>query len=86
MGTVFHSANGGGLWDSYAFGNLQGGRLARMQFTSDPAVVYVLDGRVDYATYLGGAIFKSVNGGPVVVAIVERSVHQQRRNAEEVAG
>ena len=63
MGTVFHSANGGALWDSYAFGNLQGGRLARMQFTSDPAVLYVLDGRVDYVTYLGGAIFKSVNGG-----------------------
>jgi hypothetical protein len=43
MGTVFHSANGGALWDSYAFGNLQGGRLARMQFTSDPAMLYVLD-------------------------------------------
>lgn len=63
MGTVFHSANGGTLWDSYAFGNLQGGRLARMQFTSDPAVLYVLDGRVDYVTFLGGAIFKSLNGG-----------------------
>ncbi len=63
MGAVFHSANGGALWDSYAFGNLQGGRLARMQFTADPAVLYVLDGRVDYVNYLGGAIFKSVNGG-----------------------
>ncbi|HVM47224.1 MAG TPA: hypothetical protein VMU04_04315, partial [Candidatus Acidoferrum sp.] len=63
MGTVFHSANGGALWDSYAFGNLQGGRLARVQFTSDPAVLYVLDGRVDYVSYLGGAVFKSVNGG-----------------------
>ena len=63
MGTVFHSANSGALWDSYAFGHLQGGRLARMQFTSDPNVLYVLDGRVDYVTFLGGAIFKSVNGG-----------------------
>jgi photosystem II stability/assembly factor-like uncharacterized protein len=63
MGTVFHSVNGGAVWDSYAFGNLQGGRLARMQFTSDPAVLYVLDGRVDYVQYLGGAIFKTVDGG-----------------------
>jgi len=63
MGTIFHSANGGAFWDSYAFGNLQGGRMGRMQFTSDPAMLYVLDGRVDYVTYLGGAIFKSVDGG-----------------------
>jgi len=63
MGTVFHSANGGALWDSYAFSNLQGGRLARMQFTSDPSVLYILDGRVDYLEYLGGAIFKSVDSG-----------------------
>ena len=63
MGTVFHSANGAAFWDSYAFGNLTGGPLARMQFTSDPAVLYVLDCRVDYVQYLGGAVFKSVDGG-----------------------
>jgi len=63
MGTVFHSANGGAFWDSYAFGDLTGGPLARMQFTSDPAVLYVLDCRVDYVQYLGGAVFKSVDGG-----------------------
>jgi len=34
-----------------------------MQFTSDPDVLYVLDGRVDYVQYLGGAIFKSLDGG-----------------------
>jgi hypothetical protein len=34
-----------------------------MQLTSDPNVMYVLDGRVDYVNYLGGAIFKSFDGG-----------------------
>ena len=53
MGTVFHSANGAAFWDSHAFGNLTGGPLARMQFTSDPAMLYVLDGRVDYVQYPG---------------------------------
>lgn len=63
MGVLYRSDDGGALWNVYAFGNLQGGRLAKVQFTSDPRVLYVLDGRVDYAEYLGGAIMRSVDGG-----------------------
>lgn len=63
MGVVFRSVNNGALWDTHPFGSLQGSRLSKVLFTSNPSVLYVLDGRVDYDDYYGGNVFKSIDGG-----------------------
>src|SRR3954470_13379385 len=43
MSGVFHSTNSGASWQLQGFKQLQGNRQSRVQFTSDPNVLYILD-------------------------------------------
>ena len=58
MSEVFRSTNYGAGWITTDFGQIQGGRNAMVQFTSDPKVFYSIDYSGDVMTPT-----KSVNGG-----------------------
>ncbi|MDB6122846.1 MAG: BNR/Asp-box repeat protein [Pedosphaera sp.] len=58
MSEVFRSTNYGAGWTTADFGQIQGGRSAIVQFTSDPKVLYCIDHAGDLLTPT-----KSMDGG-----------------------
>ncbi|EEF60354.1 conserved hypothetical protein [Pedosphaera parvula Ellin514] len=68
MSEVFRSTNFGAGWITSDFGQIQGGRNAIMQFTSDPKVIYCVDYSGDLITPTksvdGGATWHQLAGDP----------------------
>jgi hypothetical protein len=50
MSEVFHSTNFGTAWDTLSFRQIQGGRQAKVRFTSNPLVFYSIDQSGDVMT------------------------------------
>jgi len=46
LSEVFHSTNFGATWGVVDFRQIQGGRQAIVQFTSNPQVLYAIDFRL----------------------------------------
>ncbi len=60
MGQIFHTTNDGTLWDTVDFRQVYGGHNAKVQFTSNPQILYT----IDYSN--GGDVVqptKSTDGG-----------------------
>jgi hypothetical protein len=68
MSEVFHSTNYGMAWDVVNFQQIQGGRQAIVQFTSDPNVRYSIDYGDDSSTPArsldGGTTWQQLSGDP----------------------
>ena len=43
MGDLFHTTNGGGVWSTVDFNQIQAFHSTEIQFTSDPSILYALD-------------------------------------------
>jgi len=68
MSEVFHSTNYGTTWSVVDFWQIEGGRQAMVQFTSDPNVRYCIDLSNDAMTPTksldGGATWQQLSGDP----------------------
>lgn len=68
MSEVFHSTNYGTSWSVVNFQQIEGGRQALVQFTSDPAVEYAIDLSDDAMTPTrslnGGTTWQPLSGDP----------------------
>ena len=62
MSGVFRSSDGGARWQLVDFRQIQGGRLSKVQFTSDPAVLYAL-GYVDTEAEMTVRPMRSADAG-----------------------
>src|SRR5689334_16713475 len=43
MGQIFHTTNDGALWNTVDFREAYGGHNAKVQFTSNPQILYTID-------------------------------------------
>ena len=68
MSEVFHSTNYGAAWSVIDFRQIEGGRQAMVQFTSDPNVRYAIDFSADAMTPTrsldGGTTWQQLAGDP----------------------
>ncbi len=68
MSEVFHSTNYGASWSVVNFQQIQGGRQALVQFTSDPNVRYAVDlsndGMTPVRSLDGGTTWQPLSGDP----------------------
>src|SRR5712672_923669 len=62
LGAFFHSTNSGAAWDLVDFHQIQGNREARVQYTSNPSLLFCLD----YTSLAGDSTVRpsrSLDGG-----------------------
>lgn len=65
MGATFKSSDNGKRWETLPFSGLQGGNVtAPMQFTSDPRILYALNGTAPYKSVDGGEHWSPLPGDP----------------------